>query len=617
MRGITFWFQFCLNSILLLPIYSIGQSQRDLLLHWAPEVYQDMNSSQTPWWQGGRQFYTARDALVKFDFDSDLNTGNNWHNSRYQTWEQGLLNDRLTPPLYGISYTSCVETRHFYFLGYGFYHAGDDSNIDDDRHENDWEMILLCIKKDNQPFGSFQAMITQFHKNHLEYEASELQWNGSHPKIYISANGVFALPSPHKYGHGIECFTNQGYQAELGENAIIYSPEEYNVNVRISDIPGENIWSNVRVYPYTIISINELWNRRNNNTTYSSYTTFQGGDSDIKDGGNPPWTRQYFHDPIEDFKTRDKFNFLNQILNEDTYIYNPYFGNNATQHDNNNPNEIVNFPQNWLESALGSGSGKLYYHRQTFTIDGKGSNIGDTSDHGYYIYKNLTGDVEIIARIYSVQNIHASTKAGVMIRESIDPKAKFVYMQRNPAMNISFEYRMTNNNKAVTYPCSHTSLDSVPVYLKIKREGDLFTGMYSTDGTHYIQAGKVTISMAEKVMLGLAVTSHDPEQFACAGMDKVITSQSVNNVWPDKKGLIFTNSMKIVIHDSQIIIDFLFSQVLFNSQIYLYQADGRLVRKVPVSALQSRVILDNLHPAIYFLRVTLFNKTYLKKLMVN
>ena len=50
---------------------------------------------------------------------------------------------------------------------------------------------------------------------------------------------------------------------------------------------------------------------------------------------------------------------------------------------------------------------------------GGGADIWDTSDQFQFVYQPLQGDVEVIARVASLQYADAWSKAGVMIRESL------------------------------------------------------------------------------------------------------------------------------------------------------------------------------------------------------
>jgi len=63
----------------------------------------------------------------------------------------------------------------------------------------------------------------------------------------------------------------------------------------------------------------------------------------------------------------------------------------------------------------------------TFTMTAAGADIWGTSDQFHFAYKTLTGPGTIIARVESLTNTHAAAKAGVMIRESLEPDSKYAF----------------------------------------------------------------------------------------------------------------------------------------------------------------------------------------------
>ncbi|MBV8314298.1 MAG: hypothetical protein JOZ53_05130, partial [Planctomycetaceae bacterium] len=60
-----------------------------------------------------------------------------------------------------------------------------------------------------------------------------------------------------------------------------------------------------------------------------------------------------------------------------------------------------------------------------------------------------------------------------------------------------------------------------PVWLKLTRQGNTFTGFVSSDGVSYTSLGSFTVSMASGVLTGLAVTSRNPGSASTATFDNV------------------------------------------------------------------------------------------------
>ena len=84
---------------------------------------------------------------------------------------------------------------------------------------------------------------------------------------------------------------------------------------------------------------------------------------------------------------------------------------------------VTILPPGWSDTDVGSVgvAGATTYNGGTFAVVGSGSDIWGTADAFHYAYKPLTGDGVVVARVATVQNTNAWTKAGVMIRETLDP----------------------------------------------------------------------------------------------------------------------------------------------------------------------------------------------------
>ena len=100
---------------------------------------------------------------------------------------------------------------------------------------------------------------------------------------------------------------------------------------------------------------------------------------------------------------------------------------------------------------------------------------------------SVTGDCTIIARVASVQNIDAWSKAGVMIRASLDADAPNAFIAVTPGSGVTWQYRLTAGGGT---SWNQTSGLSAPYWVKLVRSGTLFTGYRSPDGTDLDAAGQ-------------------------------------------------------------------------------------------------------------------------------
>ncbi len=87
-----------------------------------------------------------------------------------------------------------------------------------------------------------------------------------------------------------------------------------------------------------------------------------------------------------------------------------------------NTTTLSGLPAPWVDADIGStglaGSGS--YLNGSFTVKGSGADIWGTADALNYVYQPITTNVEIIAKVNSVQGTDVWAKAGVMVRETLN-----------------------------------------------------------------------------------------------------------------------------------------------------------------------------------------------------
>jgi hypothetical protein len=139
------------------------------------------------------------------------------------------------------------------------------------------------------------------------------------------------------------------------------------------------------------------------------------------------------------------------------------------------------------------------------TLAGAGADIWGAADAFHFAWFPLVGNGEIVARVASVQNVNAWSKAGVMIRESRDPGSPHAFMLVSAGKGYAFQRRTTQGGPSAS---TAAGLGTAPQWVKLRRSGDLFTAFRSSDGVTWKAAGSATIPMAQEVLAGLAVSSH-------------------------------------------------------------------------------------------------------------
>jgi hypothetical protein len=221
------------------------------------------------------------------------------------------------------------------------------------------------------------------------------------------------------------------------------------------------------------------------------------------------------------------------------------YNNVGSRHDSNATRTFVD-PCDWTAEGVKSlelwfrgwpaSVGSWVESSGTHTITASGEDIwnvpglrktGGYHDEFHYAYKEITGDagplVTIIAKVESVSNTNSWAKAGVMIRQSLDPNSKNGFMCITPDMGAAFQYRVIDANVSTSYDYQMSGYESMAdinapywvkleIYTDITEYGNLWA-YYSANGTDWelviSDSPVLAISPTLPIYVGLAVTAHD------------------------------------------------------------------------------------------------------------
>lgn len=177
-------------------------------------------------------------------------------------------------------------------------------------------------------------------------------------------------------------------------------------------------------------------------------------------------------------------------------------------------------PAPWSSADIGGPArpGSAAAAGGTFTVVGGGVDIWDASDQFQFVYQPLQGDVEVIARVASLQYADQWTKAGVMIRETLTGGSRHALMFGSGTQGWAFGRRIATGGTSYE---QQGPLGAAPGWVRLVREGNLFSAYRSTDGTTWSLIGTDTITMPATVYVGLAVTSHNVNATATATFTNV------------------------------------------------------------------------------------------------
>jgi len=169
----------------------------------------------------------------------------------------------------------------------------------------------------------------------------------------------------------------------------------------------------------------------------------------------------------------------------------------------------------------------------TYTIHGAGTDIWGAADEFHFAFKELTGAVTITARVESVTATNEYAKAGVMVRDTLDPNSRNAAVFVTPMQGVRFQYR---NTVAAATVSEFAAGLTAPYWVKVERTaGGLIRAYHSPDGATWTRFSLQSVGMTMPVYVGLAVTSHAPN-VVCAGVFShvTITGAGSDTPWIDQ-----------------------------------------------------------------------------------
>ncbi len=160
-----------------------------------------------------------------------------------------------------------------------------------------------------------------------------------------------------------------------------------------------------------------------------------------------------------------------------------------------------------------------------------GTDIWMDSDEGHLAYIAHDGDFDIRARVAAFEATHLYAKAGLMVRESLASGSRHVFFlvfHDNAARNNNnggFEGQFRPKADGPSFGIYPPQPDPVPprfpvrfpdTWLRLVRRRDEFELHAGMKGGDWTLFARTSFALPRRVLLGLAVTSHDPASLATA-----------------------------------------------------------------------------------------------------
>jgi regulation of enolase protein 1 (concanavalin A-like superfamily) len=193
-------------------------------------------------------------------------------------------------------------------------------------------------------------------------------------------------------------------------------------------------------------------------------------------------------------------------------------------------------PSPWQTSTIGSPSpsGSATYSAPAFSLSAGGVDIWGTSDQFRFVYQQVAGDLDVVARIDSFTAADPWSKIGVMIRTDLSAGSAHAYAIVSGAHGAAFQRRPSAGATSLN---TAGSMVSAPRWVRLKRVGTTLTAYSGADGATWENMGSATIALGATAYVGLAVTSHNPGSLASAVVSNVTitpkglpTGQQTNDI---------------------------------------------------------------------------------------
>lgn len=162
-----------------------------------------------------------------------------------------------------------------------------------------------------------------------------------------------------------------------------------------------------------------------------------------------------------------------------------------------------------------------------------GADILGTSDDFRYVYKPLSGNGSLVARVTSIDETDGWARTGVMIRASLEPDSPWVQMVVSARNGARLHQRLAAGGAVTTDTALLAASDpqrfvAAPAWIKIERQGNQFYGYYAMEESNpqWVPAAgnPQQLTMSNSAYMGLAVFSSNGAAITTAEVTNVAAS---------------------------------------------------------------------------------------------
>ncbi len=181
----------------------------------------------------------------------------------------------------------------------------------------------------------------------------------------------------------------------------------------------------------------------------------------------------------------------------------------------------------WRSADIGPVAipGYVEIDGNNFIVHASGNDIWENADQFHYVYQPINGNADIRVRVAGFQNtVHSWAKAGLMIRETLQPNAKHAMNVITPSQGISFQRRTQTGGSTI----ATGTTGKAPHWLRLVRDGNTFTAYTSENGVSWTQTASQTFTMSTNAYVGLVLSSHSTNTLSAVTMTDVTLAVPVS-----------------------------------------------------------------------------------------
>lgn len=166
-------------------------------------------------------------------------------------------------------------------------------------------------------------------------------------------------------------------------------------------------------------------------------------------------------------------------------------------------------PVGWSTADIGSVSvaGSADYADGLFTIKGDGGPVFGLQDAFRYVYKQVSGDGDFVARVMSMAG-GTKVNGGIMMRSSLSPDAPHmsVIMRLTDTDGVRVHTRTTQGGTTTSTP---VTIVTKPRHLFLVRKGASIGAFYQNDNLEVIQLNLATMPFGDNYYIGMFAAAQE------------------------------------------------------------------------------------------------------------